>query len=92
MFRSKRRIASAAALAVVFIALTALILWLDELGFVDIWVLLLTFFVIEILAFGLVTYLRENLPALAPSIVTLVDRVRRREVSPSDRSTLKGKC
>ncbi len=56
-------------------------MWLSS-SFADFWVLALGIFVFELMAFGLMSYLRKDFSALPPSIVSFVERVTDREISP----------
>jgi len=80
-------------LTIVSIGIFTLIVWLDESGFSDVWETLMGMLVFEALAFFLMIYVRKDLSALPPSIVSFVERVRGHNQSPIDASSNpKGEC
>jgi hypothetical protein len=58
-------------------------MWFSS-SFVDFWILGLAILAFELLAFGIMSYLRKDFSALPPTLVCFVERVARREISPID--------
>jgi Flp pilus assembly protein TadD len=71
-------------LAAVAIAMFAVTVWLDESGTADLWVVAICILIFELLAFGVMSYLRKDFSALPPTIVRFVERAGGREISPID--------
>jgi tetratricopeptide (TPR) repeat protein len=73
-------------LAATSIGMFALVVWLDESKTADLWVVALCILVFDLLAFGLMSYLRRDFSALPPTIASFVERVTEREISPMNTS------
>jgi tetratricopeptide (TPR) repeat protein len=71
-------------LAAVAIAMFAVTVWLDESGTAELWVVAICILIFELLAFGVMSYLRKDFSALPPTIVSFVERVGGRDISPID--------
>jgi tetratricopeptide (TPR) repeat protein len=71
-------------LAAASITMLGVMAWLDESGFADFWLMALCILIFDLLAFGVMSYLRKDFSALPPSIVRFVERVGAREISPID--------
>ena len=70
------------ALAAISIGMFAAMVWLDESKTADFWVVALFILLFDLSAFGLMSYLRRDFSALPPTIVSFVERVTEREISP----------
>lgn len=62
----------------------AVTVWLDESRTADFWVVALCILIFDLLAFGVMSYLRRDFSALPPTIVIFVERVGGRDISPID--------
>jgi len=71
-------------LAALAVGMFAVMVWLDESKTADFWVVALFILVFDLLAFGVMSYLRRDFSALPPSVVRLVERVTERKISPID--------
>jgi len=71
-------------LAVVAIGMFAVMVWLDESGTADLWVVAISIVVFDLLAFGVMSYLKRDFSALPPTIVRFVERTGVRDISPID--------
>lgn len=71
-------------LAAVSIGMFAAMVWLDESKTADFWVVALFILIFDLLAFGVMSYLRKDFSALPPTIVSFVERVGGRDISPID--------
>ena len=71
-------------LAAFSVAMFAAMVWLDASKTADFWVVAVFILFFDLLAFGVVSYLRRDFSALPPTIVSFVERVAEREISPID--------
>lgn len=71
-------------LAALSMAMFGAMVWLDESRTADFWVVALGILIFDVLAFCVMSYLRKDFSALPPTIVSFVERVTARDISPID--------